>query len=361
MKQPYLTYALDAFGKLVHVDSVPNGKACECFCTFCGEPLQAKQGAKRRHHFSHISGTECEAAYESMLHLLAKEKIQEAFYNKKSFWIKFEYTSYCNVENCIFVRQGNRCCEKSIRSFDLKKWYDTCEQEIVYDNIRRRSDLKFSSKVHSERKPIYLEFCVTHASDEAKLHSGNKIIEIVIENEEDILLMANDGIAERHKTIGPEWDESIINLVAFYGFKKEDYLNQSINKEEWIVRCAFMESGKMYSLEERCNCKQIGRKDHRALCEVVFPEFYKYEAYDCAYSICQQKYHICNCNLCKNYVTVTPWFDNSYTMCKMYKVLQLPFSDFKIPGAFDTSRAKSCRFYYRFTQKIDNDIKYIIV
>ena len=81
MKQPYLTYALDAFGKLVHVDSVPNGKACECFCTFCGEPLQAKQGAKRRHHFSHISGTECEAAYESMLHLLAKEKIQEAFYN----------------------------------------------------------------------------------------------------------------------------------------------------------------------------------------------------------------------------------------------------------------------------------------
>ena len=43
MKQPYITYALNAKGKLVNVDSVPNGKACGCFCTYCGEPLLAKQ------------------------------------------------------------------------------------------------------------------------------------------------------------------------------------------------------------------------------------------------------------------------------------------------------------------------------
>lgn len=51
MKKPYLTYALSAEGKLVHIDSVANGKECGCFCTYCGEPLQAKQGAKRKHHF----------------------------------------------------------------------------------------------------------------------------------------------------------------------------------------------------------------------------------------------------------------------------------------------------------------------
>lgn len=103
MKKPYLTYALSAEGKLVHIDSVANGKECRCFCTYCGEPLQAKQGAKRKHHFSHLSGTECEAAYESMLHLLAKEKIQEAFYNRTSLYIEFEYTSFCNQEKCIFM------------------------------------------------------------------------------------------------------------------------------------------------------------------------------------------------------------------------------------------------------------------
>ena len=96
MKKPYLTYALSAEGKLVHIDSVANGKKCGCFCTYCGEPLQAKQGAKRKHHFSHLSGTECEAAYESMLHLLAKEKIQEAFYNRTSLYMEFEYTSFCS-------------------------------------------------------------------------------------------------------------------------------------------------------------------------------------------------------------------------------------------------------------------------
>lgn len=84
MKQPYLTYAVDSNGKLVHVDDVPKGKACGCFCPNCKGRLLARQGEKRKHHFSHLSGTECEHAYESMLHLLAKEKVQKAFYEQLS-------------------------------------------------------------------------------------------------------------------------------------------------------------------------------------------------------------------------------------------------------------------------------------
>ena len=102
MKQPYLTYAVDSNGKLVHVDDVPKGKACGCFCPNCKGRLLARQGEKRKHHFSHLSGTECEHAYESMLHLLAKEKVQKAFYEQLSFYIEFEYTSYCSNVNCVF-------------------------------------------------------------------------------------------------------------------------------------------------------------------------------------------------------------------------------------------------------------------
>ena len=98
------------------------------------------------------------------------------------------------------------------------------EQEITYDNIRRRSDLKFFSKEFlPERKPIYIEFCVTHASDEAKLHSGNKIIEILIEDEESIFSLIESGIVEKTKTIGEEWEGRKIKIVAFYGFKTKDY------------------------------------------------------------------------------------------------------------------------------------------
>lgn len=83
-KTRLLTHAIDADGKLVYVDDVPNGNKCGCFCPACKEPLMAKKGEKRRHHFAHQSETECEHAYESMLHLLAKEKIREAFCKMKN-------------------------------------------------------------------------------------------------------------------------------------------------------------------------------------------------------------------------------------------------------------------------------------
>lgn len=70
----YLTYALDENGDLVHVDDVTKGLACKCCCPHCGAPLYAKnRGLIREHHFAHAQGRECEGAYETALHLLAKE------------------------------------------------------------------------------------------------------------------------------------------------------------------------------------------------------------------------------------------------------------------------------------------------
>lgn len=74
-----LTYALDSNGVAVHIDTVPNGLQCNCHCRNCGSPLVAKNaGQHRMHHFAHISGHECEGAYESSLHLLAKEVLEES-------------------------------------------------------------------------------------------------------------------------------------------------------------------------------------------------------------------------------------------------------------------------------------------
>lgn len=74
----YLTYALDKDGNLVHIDSVPNGNNCGCFCPHCKEELCARNnGEKRIHHFSHTSGADCAGAIESALHIMAKEILQE--------------------------------------------------------------------------------------------------------------------------------------------------------------------------------------------------------------------------------------------------------------------------------------------
>ena len=74
----FLTYALDEGGALVHVDDVAKGAKCACRCPHCEAPLYAKNaGQNREHHFAHAQGHECEGAYESQLHLLAKEVLQE--------------------------------------------------------------------------------------------------------------------------------------------------------------------------------------------------------------------------------------------------------------------------------------------
>ena len=73
-QKPYLTYALDADGKLIHVDSVSTGLACKCFCPHCKSELVAKNGGNRKvHHFAHANGSDCVGAIESALHKMAKD------------------------------------------------------------------------------------------------------------------------------------------------------------------------------------------------------------------------------------------------------------------------------------------------
>lgn len=77
-QKPYLTYALDANGKLIHVDCVSTGLACKCFCPHCKNKLIAKNGGNRKiHHFAHSNGTDCVGAIESALHKMAKDILQE--------------------------------------------------------------------------------------------------------------------------------------------------------------------------------------------------------------------------------------------------------------------------------------------
>lgn len=113
-------YAVNKEGKLQHIDKVANGLQCECFCPYCHhEPLVAKNNGKiKDHHFSHASGNACDYAYESMLHLLAKEKIQGAFLKVVSFKIAFTFYEICSKkQKCIFTKfegqyDPNDCMKK---------------------------------------------------------------------------------------------------------------------------------------------------------------------------------------------------------------------------------------------------------
>ena len=69
--------ALDSNGQLITIENAIRGLACNCFCISCEEPVIARKGLIREHHFAHASQKEsCNIQRESLLHLYAKEVIR---------------------------------------------------------------------------------------------------------------------------------------------------------------------------------------------------------------------------------------------------------------------------------------------
>lgn len=70
--------ALDQNGRLITIENALRGLECNCSCVSCGEPVIARKGPIREHHFAHVSQKEsCHIQRESLLHLYAKEVICE--------------------------------------------------------------------------------------------------------------------------------------------------------------------------------------------------------------------------------------------------------------------------------------------
>ena len=81
-KDPKLTYALDALGKMIYIGNVDvekRGLSCNCRCPKCNEPLEAKLGYEggRQAHFAHTKGSDCHGSYMTALHKLAEQIIEE--------------------------------------------------------------------------------------------------------------------------------------------------------------------------------------------------------------------------------------------------------------------------------------------
>lgn len=73
-----MTIALDARDLIVPIQDVPRGLACMCRCIECGEPVVARKGHKRAHHFSHASQKDpCVVKPESFVHRYAKQVVME--------------------------------------------------------------------------------------------------------------------------------------------------------------------------------------------------------------------------------------------------------------------------------------------
>ena len=382
-----LTYALNSEGKLVNIKQVESGKKCNCICPACQESLVARKGEIRKHHFAHSSGKNCKHAIESMLHHLAKDKFQEAFYKNEEFIIQYEHKSYCSKKKeCKNITKQN-CCEIKTIKINLKDDYDTCEQEQVYNKINRRSDLKIYSSTNPDLEPIYLEFCVTHSSDSEKLHSGNKIIEILIEKEKDIFDIIENGIIETKSNNKEE-----LNKISFYGFEKKDFCADILCKdffaddmeEDWyaedleedfcidnlnrvsiidnpikkgLVRFKLFDDGIMECKEYKTDSKQSIKHEDDSIYDICFyvdnPMQERGKIYNRMKYISYEKFKIKNCELCENYIDS---FVKDGKVCKKFEkdiikeetTRAIYCSHFQIDDEFMNNRIREGIEEYRF-------------
>ena len=150
-----LIYALKD-DKLVFIDDVENGDKCGCVCPGCNKPLTAKNNESniRMHHFAHKSAAECSYGYQSSIHILAKEIIEE---EKKVVLpgpgrIKGKYDSYV---------LSYLCNNKDY----LKSEIYNCSKVILEKKI---SDYIPDVEVFFGNKPCLIEIAVTHFVDEEK-------------------------------------------------------------------------------------------------------------------------------------------------------------------------------------------------
>jgi hypothetical protein len=156
-------------GKLVHIDNVDNGKKCECICPSCNEPLIAYNSPenKKAHHFQHVSLKECKYYYETMIHFLAKEIINEL--------------GELNVPKHIFKLSdyARSYCEYDWDRFNPKE--EITPYKIKFDKIhveKYDNGIKPDLLCEVEGKQIHVEIAVTHFIDkkkEEKIKKNNAI------------------------------------------------------------------------------------------------------------------------------------------------------------------------------------------
>lgn len=243
-----IKYAVDTKKELVHIDDVLRGRACNCFCPSCGQPLIARKGLKNEHSFAHESGSECPHAYETVLHLLAKEVLLEGCrltlpplnMSKENEYKREFQTDY-------FIRD----------KLTIQPDYVQAEEQL-YDFI---PDLLVGYK----NRKLIVEIYVTHKVDEEKLlkirKSGISAIEVDLSKierditKEDMKAILESGIYstwlfnKKKEKAEDDFREQVKQEHIIDEKKKEELVNKygGIEKTYKIYRNGQLESQVIYN------------------------------------------------------------------------------------------------------------------
>lgn len=204
-KEPKLTYAMDASGKMVYIRNVvTRGIECNCRCPKCKERLVAKLGHEggRQPHFAHQKDADCHGSYMTALHMLAQQIIEE----EKAIMLPDYIGLYIE-------KKTNR---KSLNKVTLEETIKTKDGEIRPDCVGY-----IIGKDNKEYR-LLIEIFVTHSVGEIKRKAIQSSNEYCIEIDLSDLIdtdYTREKIADRLKDY--KNDRKWINCPVFDELEKE--------------------------------------------------------------------------------------------------------------------------------------------
>ncbi len=176
-------YALDEDSMVVDIITGRAVKTKAYTCLSCSKILLPIQGGERQHHFRHKVQADCSA--ETYLHNLAKrifaQTYQDCLDGGRSYTV-----SYHVPVRCIDCNDLGPCeVGHQLQSVDLTKHFKSIDIESRVDGFV--PDILLSSQANR----LFIEIAVTHFVEEKKNSSGNRIVEIHINDESDIDLITS--------------------------------------------------------------------------------------------------------------------------------------------------------------------------
>lgn len=150
-----------------------------------------------------------------------------------------------------------------MHTIDLKKKYDTCQIEGVYNGFR--ADVLLTNSQKPDRPPVFLEVSVSHDCTPEKLESGLHIIEIKVKNEADfrrpIIENKGDLVPVKEAPKRPYYYytyhvEPEPSFIMFHNFERDTH-NSNIKE---LDRFVLLKDGKMGTQERYLSCGEMESK-----------------------------------------------------------------------------------------------------
>ena len=289
-------YAQDGTGTLISVEDVcPEDRNKHRYtCLGCGAEMILKAGKVKARHFAHKINTEhCGA--ETYLHKLAKRIVKRKFESGGKFEIEYIQTVRCaDADTCPFYNE--LLCKNDVyKSFDLRKFYDTCEEERSIDGYV--ADILLSDSTGKYSEPVLIEIHVSHKSTEQKVKSGLKIIEIRVSDEEDVNTLSEGSFKESRR----DGDEG---NAHFFGFRRDAVKLEPLSCR-YISKFILFESGKTF-VQWRNTCREAMRHhESKSVLELLiesvdFNVKYQIGVYGIGYIVAVEKgYDVRTCAMCR--------------------------------------------------------------